>query len=139
MSDDVDEFLAHYGVLGMKWGHRSAASPQVAAAKARKKAAYQNEVQGARDKLKNEVNPALRAAKKQYKQDSRSARAQYLQGKSAAKKALNKVKDEKWETSLTASQYKNGKEVAKDVLVSVGEVAVTAAILGTLHYAIKNG
>lgn len=29
MADDVDEFLAHYGVSGMKWGQRKAAIPGV--------------------------------------------------------------------------------------------------------------
>jgi len=29
MADDVDEFLAHYGVRGMKWGQRSAGIPGV--------------------------------------------------------------------------------------------------------------
>lgn len=28
MSDEVDDFLAHYGIPGMKWGKRKAATPQ---------------------------------------------------------------------------------------------------------------
>lgn len=59
MTDDIDEFLAHYGVKGMKWGVRKAASG-VASAGSSIKAGVKDAVQ--RSKEKREVVKAERKA-----------------------------------------------------------------------------
>jgi len=123
MSTEVDDFLAHYGVSGMKWGKRKALRGLDKAEKAKMRAKQEKDVTKARTKLKSgEAKAEYKAAKAQYKADRQ------VIGKVAAKKAFNKVKAKNMDTINKANEFKNGKEVAAVVALSVGAVAISALL-----------
>lgn len=78
MSTDVDDFLMHYGVKGMKWGvTRSQASLDRAAGRAEKKAA--------KKEAKANKTPS---AGKQRDMEIKAARKRIMEGKNLAHKFL---------------------------------------------------
>lgn len=132
--EDIDDFFAHFGVKGMKWGvSRSDASlarannrALNAASKARDKKAHSTGVQKARNRTENGK------AKERYDK----AKAEYVQNKTKmgsreAKKILNKAKSKIYADIDKASEYKDGKEAAQAVALTVGTtLAVYAVTIG---------
>ena len=120
-----EEFLAHYGKKGMKWGVRKAAVQRNRAlnkaSKAKDKADWQKKVEKARANVASDkVKYDYKKAKTKYKSDKVAV------GSREAKKTLAKAREKKVDTIRTARSYKNGKEVAVGVALAVGYVAVQA-------------
>lgn len=119
MSDDVDNFLAHYGVKGMKWGERRAHTKNMRgldkAERKKNREQHTDEVDGARARIKSgEAKQTYKAAKVQYKKDRE------VIGKVAARKALVKAQDQLFEDQVKSQEFRNGKELAISVLVAGG-------------------
>lgn len=128
--------LTHFGVPGMKWGHRKAAAPTSGSQptktrqelRALNKASRKADV-AARDKSIDEArarvasgNQAYKDAKAKYKADK------MLVGRREAAKAFNKVKDQRAADIELSSQAKSGKETTRAVLIAVASGLVSGLI-----------
>lgn len=127
--DSVDDFLAHYGVKGMRWGKRKASAlrrgHQLNKASRRKDSAQRkadlkkataerdSEIDGARARDGKPNRARYKAAKSQYKQDKVEI------GRREAKKALHKVRDEIYDDMIKARESKSGRETTNDILEEV--------------------
>lgn len=133
-SPEAAAFLAHYGVVGMRWGKRKAAGSTSAtptrkqlrgmdkASKKADKAAHNAEIDAARERYKTSSKKNYKEAKAQYNIDKK------LIGKNEARKALDKVKDQNIKDYATAGQLKYGKETAVKALADVGFSVATLLI-----------
>lgn len=122
IDEEVEKFLEHHGVRGMKWGQRRAINRQLNKESRRKdREAHARTVQKARDKIESgKLNKEWFDAKKQFKINKEKL------GSREARKILNKTKQKHWNDVATAQQAKNGKEAAASMLVVAGLVAVSA-------------
>jgi hypothetical protein len=118
----ADDFLAHFGVKGMKWGkHTSSGSVGPSRAQERvnkaqakvEKVVAKQKAEAARDKTildarKNldKTGAQLKVAKAQYKVDKHTL------GKTKAKEALNKVRDKHMDNVFNAN-LSTGKELTQ--------------------------
>lgn len=147
MADTVDEYLAHFGVKGMKWGKHTKSAPSSSssapkktrselrslnkAARAENKVAAKADRQKAKDEYDNEINTArnnldkhaekYNDAKKQYKADKA------VMGKVAAKKIL-KEHEEKFINTWNTATLQTTKEAHASMIAGVGLLAVSAVI-----------
>jgi len=138
---NVDDFLAHHGVLGMKWGHHKAqtsggsggssapAKKSRAELRALDKASVKNdkaarnaEIDAARQRYDTSARSNYLKAKAQYKVDRHQI------GKREALKAFNKVKDQNMADYEKASELKSGKETVVAVLATIGVTAASVAL-----------
>jgi hypothetical protein len=145
MTTEVDNYLEHYGVKGMRWGKRSASDDSSSSSgsrpsrqelrelnkkakidnKVEKKAAkekfnkeWDDEVLGARDRLGKE-GENLSAARKQYKADKK------VIGRAAAKKVFKEHENKFIETYNIAS-LETTKESQQRMVATVGLLALSA-------------
>ncbi|UYL88206.1 hypothetical protein SEA_LILHUDDY_11 [Arthrobacter phage LilHuddy] len=148
MSTEVDNYLEHYGVKGMRWGKRQSSSDssssssgksrselralnKAARAKGReeRKAAaqkerddYDNKIESARNRVDDDARK-YNEAKQQYKTDKKTI------GKVAAKQILKKHEDQfidSWNTATLATT----KEAQAQMIAGVGLLALSAAVSG---------
>lgn len=116
---DVEDFLEHYGVKGMKWGVRRDMRKLNKASRAKDKAKRQSEIDAARKRLGSGKNKeALKKAKAQYKIDK------YEIGSREARKLVDKHKEKIRSDYETSKQLKNGKEVALAMVIGQEGVAL---------------
>lgn len=147
MTTEVDNYLEHYGVKGMRWGKRSGSSSSGgggepkksrkearAQVKAERKAVqevfkkqWDDDVLGARERLGAE-GQKLSEARKQYKIDKK------VVGKAAAKKVLNEHKD-KFTTTFNTATLQTHKEAHQQMVTAVGLMAL-GGIVGGLSVAL---
>ena len=122
---DSDDFLAHYGVKGMKWGvskSRSEKKAKVAAYKETKsqhkkatKEVYRKNIDKARASLDDKEAQAY-AAKREYKAVKKTEGRRSVEA-FKAKQQWVKAADELTKTEETARQLRDGKEMAVALLV----------------------
>jgi len=138
MAETADEFLAHFGVVGMKWGKHKAQSSSggdsggggaatptrrdlKALDKASKKADIAKrdaDIEKARENYNTNARKNYLDAKAQYKIDKVTI------GKREATKAFNKVKDQNLLDYQNSQLAKSGKETTTAVLVTVGAIVL---------------
>lgn len=142
---DTDDFLAHYGVKGMRWGVRKnrgnrdevfrarAAEKKADGMPTRRALRAKNKIARAENRVANRAaekamieaaDARILAARDQLKQDAanyKTAKAQYkidkqTQGRVAAKRALNEVRAEYNKNWDIASELTNGEQQRKDTI-----------------------
>jgi hypothetical protein len=133
---EADDFLAHYGVAGMKWGkHKAQTSGSDSSGpsrrdlktldkESRKKdvAARDAQIDKAREEYGANARKNYLDAKAQYKVDKVTI------GKREAKKAFEAVKNKNVEDYYVGQQAKSGKETVGLVMATVGLVALSAVM-----------
>lgn len=115
MATNVDDFLAHYGVPGMKWGQRRAHAKEMRsldkASKKKDKAERNDKIDAARERFRSgQAKADLKNAKAEYKTQKN------VVGKREAKKILNAVKEKNLADYETGAQWKSGKETATGLI-----------------------
>lgn len=106
----TEDFLAHYGVKGMKWGERRAHGKAMRGldreSKEKDKVKRRRTIDKARERVQSgEGKQAVKDAKQQYKADKN------VVGKREAKKVLNKAREKYAKDVETSKQLRDGKEV----------------------------
>lgn len=147
MTTEVDNYLEHYGVKGMRWGKRSGSSSSGGGGEPKKsrkevraqikserkavqevfKKQWDDDVIDARKRLDKE-DEKLSAARKQYKIDKK------VIGKAAAKKVLNEHKD-RFTTTFNTATLSTHKEAQRQMIAGVGLMAL-GGIVGGLAVAL---
>jgi hypothetical protein len=149
MTTEVDNYLEHYGVKGMRWGKRSSRDDSSSSSKSgasrqelrelnkkakaeikvEKKAArekfnkeWDDEVLGARERLGKE-GENLSAARKQYKADKK------VIGRAAAKKVF-KEHENKFIETYNIAALNTTKEQHQQMVATVGLLALSAVAGG---------
>lgn len=122
---EIDEYLAHHGVKGMKWGERKAArqrNRQLNKESRRKDWDKQEKsVQRARDRVASgKTQQDYKKAKAKYKSNKREL------GSREAKKALAKARDKKYKEINKSQEAKNGKEALAGAALILGMTALGA-------------
>jgi predicted nucleic acid-binding OB-fold protein len=140
MTTEVDNYLEHYGVKGMKWGKHQSSSDKSSsgsgqktrkelrsldranrkAAKQKRKDDWDNEVNTARDQLDGKAQK-LNEAQKQYKTNKATM------GKVAAKQILREHEDDFIKTWNVAS-LQTTKEAHVNMIAGVGLLALSAVV-----------
>lgn len=135
IDENVEDFLEHYGVKGMKWGERRARNRQLNR-ESRKKdwAKQERDVERARTRVYTGKTKAdYKKAKEKYKSDKLNI------GSREAKKLLLKARNKKYSEISKAQEAKNKKEVA--VILGVVGAATLLQVVGsaTRVYRTANG
>jgi hypothetical protein len=145
MAETADDILAHFGVVGMKWGkHKSSTVGETktsgVAAPSREEIKAKNKASKAADVAKR--NTEIDAARERYNGSARKnyldAKAQYkvdkvLIGKREAAKAFNKVKDQNASDYAVAQLAKSGKETTRAILLTAGAIVLGGAVQALAH------
>lgn len=138
--EEIDDFLAHYGVPGMKWGVRKGSSGRSGpsnrqlnkASRAKDRAKIDKQIDAARKRTQGTTRLAklgigdkgsksqteFKAAKAKYKQD----KAQM--GSREAKKILAKAKETRVNDIRTARTAKSGKEAVAAIFLNTGKTSI---------------
>ena len=129
--DDIDAFLEHYGVKGMKWGRQkvqdSTSGQQTLSRRALKKRDRERrnaEIDSARERVANAQLANVKNVE-QYRRDKK------IMGEAAALKVYNKAADKIFDDDFTidaavAAQTKHGREAMGNALMIGGAVALAA-------------
>jgi hypothetical protein len=142
MAEDVDDFLAHYGILGMKWGHHKESIPGVSARTSReankdateyaKAKMYFGEGAGTRRKLINATVNAKAAKDPSYKK----AFDHHLNNQDMAKRA-SQARGERKRTDTKNTVKKTAKGVGHIIKGNsqYASIAATTLVAGaiTMH------
>lgn len=148
--NEVDDFLEHFGVPGMKWGRHTSSSgssssgssptksrgelrqlnkvartenkAKAKADRAKEASAHDAKVLKARDNFHKDAQK-LSDAQKQYKTDKK------VVGKVAAKRALKDAED-KYTKSFDTAMLSTTKEAHKQMVAGVGLMLLSAVVAG---------
>lgn len=129
-NENVDDFLEHFGVKGMKWGVRKAASSDSGSSDGKSQRQRNRELNKAsriNDRIndRKEIESARRRhyggenakriadAKAKYKEDKVTV------GSREARKQLDQVRALAYADALKSKEYLNGKEFAKDLALTM--------------------
>jgi hypothetical protein len=133
---ELEDFLEHYGIPGMKWGKRKGPSD----GPSRKELRTMDKTNRAADRSKFKATQAKEVDKARERFQSGQARKDYLDakatykidkarvGKYEANKAFQKVKDRNIKDAEKANEVRDGKELAKVVLVGAAVVTLKAIV-----------
>lgn len=134
---EADDFLAHYGVAGMKWGKHNAQTSDGGGSGAPSRRDLKALDKESRKKDVEKHNAIIDKAREDYNNNARKnyldAKAQYKVdkvtiGKREATKAFNAVKEKNMEDYYVGQQAKSGKETVGVVMATVGLVALSAVM-----------
>jgi len=117
-----EEFIAHYGKQGMRWGHRNAANGEAEPTKAGKKVKVTSaDITDARARQVANINKMNSAA-------DDNALASTRKGKAATQKLIDKHWDAYVKDSKVANKTTRGEKVGLVVLALIGGVGVAATM-----------
>lgn len=108
-NEELKESLAHYGVLGMKWGRR-------------------------KGRTSSSIRSADKAKKKAMRNDVKKRR---LLSDADLNKKLERIKKEKQLREITSEEINPGRRFIKNILSSSGTKVATALVTGAALYAVK--
>ena len=113
-----DDYLAHYGVLGMRWGYRHdnrvASLSSKRAANSQKIASYQKKLNTVGAKKRAEKAAKYQAKLDKYERKAAKARKRLAQGKNISTAQLKKIqKAESYKAKVAKNSAKNDKYQAK--------------------------
>lgn len=117
--NDVDSFLEHYGIIGMKWGVRRPVGPDGLVGSGSGKSTK------ARDKQ----------TKAERRKDVKERR---LLSDKALTEKIGRLEKEKRLRELTDAEINSGKKATSDIMKQVGTRVATTVLTGAALYGIKS-
>ena len=122
-----DSYLAHHGILGMKWGIRRYQNSDGSLTSAGKKR-YASEVRRAEKKAAKEENRRIRKERKQKLRDRRRMSDEDLL------KEIGRLEKEKKYKELLKEDLERGNKDVNDILRASGKKVATMALTGATLY-----